>query len=86
MLYNKEHREFRFKSQVERCGSSGSPSTLASITPERWKKSVHHVVNVVEADYRQRDGLCTPDIEPFIIYLNSESDSEESDNEDEDGD
>ena len=54
----------------------------AKITPEKWKRAEVFVIENVEKEFWNKDGV-TEEIEDFIIELD---DSDEDDDEDEDGD
>ena len=48
-----------------------------TITPQKWADTVNHVINHVEAHFRQVDCLNQNQLEPVVI-LGDESDSDES--------
>ena len=69
--YVKEHNRKFTLTEVARLVNEG----FNCVTPERWKKLVHHVQQKVEDHYWEHDGLYETMIDRFIIHFEDSSDS-----------
>jgi hypothetical protein len=50
---------------------------IARVTPEKWKKCVDHVKDKVETNFWNLDGLMETAVEPVIITLENDDDSDD---------